>query len=150
MKCKTQVNVYLCTYACPIQHHLLKKLSFSIEFLLHLCGKKYQLVILVWVYFCVPYFVPLIYIYMVKESEVAQSYLTLSDPMDCSLPGSSVHGIFQTIVLEWIAISFSRGSSQIRDWTWVSLIVDGHFTIWATSEVPMYLYLHQKIQCGLL
>ena len=38
------------------------------------------------------------------------------DPMDCSLPGSSVHGIFQTKVLEWVAISFSRGSSQPRDW----------------------------------
>ena len=53
----------------------------------------------------------------VKESasEVAQPCLTLCDPMDCSLPGSSVHGIFQAIVLEWIAISFSRGSSQPRD-----------------------------------
>ena len=48
-------------------------------------------------------------------SEVAQSCLTLCNPMDCSLPGSSVHGIFQAIVLEWIAISFSRGSSQPRD-----------------------------------
>ena len=46
------------------------------------------------------------------ESEVAQSCPTLCDPIDCSLPGSSVHGIFQAIVLEWIAISFSRGSSQ--------------------------------------
>ena len=42
-----------------------------------------------------------------SESEVAQSCLTLSDPMDCSLPGSSVHGIFQTRVLEWGAIAFS-------------------------------------------
>ena len=42
-----------------------------------------------------------------SESEVAQSSLTLSDPMDCSLPGSSVHGIFQTRVLEWGAIAFS-------------------------------------------
>ena len=42
-----------------------------------------------------------------RESEVAQSYLTLSDPMDCSLPGSSVHGIFQARVLEWGAIAFS-------------------------------------------
>ena len=41
------------------------------------------------------------------ESEVAQSCLTLSDPMDCSLPGSSVHGIFQARVLEWGAIAFS-------------------------------------------
>ena len=42
-----------------------------------------------------------------SESEVAQSCLTLSDPMDCSLPGSSVHGIFQAGVLEWGAIAFS-------------------------------------------
>ena len=42
-----------------------------------------------------------------SENEVAQSCLTLCDPMDCSLPGSSVHGIFQAIVLEWIAIFFS-------------------------------------------
>ena len=44
-----------------------------------------------------------------SEVEVAQSCLTLCDPMDCSLPASSVHGIFQAIVLEWIVISFSRG-----------------------------------------
>ena len=51
------------------------------------------------------------------ECEVAQSCPTLCDPRDCSLPGSSVHGIFQAIVLEWIAISFSKGSSQPRDRT---------------------------------
>ena len=45
------------------------------------------------------------------ESEVAQLCPTLSDPMDCSLPGFSVHGIFQAIVLEWIAISFSSSTS---------------------------------------
>ena len=45
-----------------------------------------------------------------SESEVAQSCPTLCYPIDCSLPGSSVHGIFQAIILEWIAISFSRGS----------------------------------------
>ena len=71
----------------------------------------------------------------VKWSEVAQSCPTLCDPMDCSLPGSSVHGIFQAIVLEWIAISFSRGSSQPRGQTRVSRIVDWRFTIWATREV---------------
>ena len=69
-----------------------------------------------------------------SESEVAQSCLTLGDPMDCSLPDSSVHGIFQAIVLEWIAISFSRRSSQPRYWTWVSYIVDRCFTVWATRE----------------
>ena len=46
-----------------------------------------------------------------SESEVAQSCPTLSDPMDCSLPGSSVHGIFQARVLEWGAISFSENSA---------------------------------------
>ena len=69
------------------------------------------------------------------EHEVAQSCPTLYYPMDCSLPGSSVHGIFQAIVLEWIAISFSRGSSQPRDQTQVSNIVDRCFTVWATREV---------------
>ena len=44
---------------------------------------------------------------MKRESEVAQSWQTLSDPMDCTLPGSSVHGIFQARVLEWGAIAFS-------------------------------------------
>ena len=43
-----------------------------------------------------------------SESEVTQSCLTLSDPMDCSLPGSSIHGIFQARVLEWGAIAFSE------------------------------------------
>ena len=62
--------------------------------------------------------------------------LTLGDSMDCSPPGSSIHGIFQARVLEWVAISFSRGSSQPRDQTWVSHIVGRHFTIWATREVP--------------
>ena len=42
-----------------------------------------------------------------SESEVTQSCLTLSNPMDCSLPGSSIHGIFQARVLEWVAIAFS-------------------------------------------
>ena len=47
-----------------------------------------------------------------SESEVAQSYLTLSDPMDCSPPGSSLHGIFQARVLEWGAIAFSEKGTQ--------------------------------------
>ena len=51
---------------------------------------------------------------------VAQSCLTLCDPMDCILPGSSAHGILQARILEWVAISSSRGSSQPRDRTCVS------------------------------
>ena len=59
--------------------------------------------------------------------------------MDCSLPGSSVHGIFQARVLEWVTISFSRRSSQPRIWTRVSRIVGRRFTIWATREVSSCL-----------
>ena len=66
----------------------------------------------------------------------AQSCPTLCDPMDCSLPGSSIHGIFQERVLEWVAIFFSRGSSQPRDWTQVSHIAGRRFTVWATREAP--------------
>ena len=69
-----------------------------------------------------------------KKSEVAQLCPILCNPMDCSLPGSSVHGLFQARVLESVAISFSRGSSQPRDWTWVSHIAGRRFTIWATRE----------------
>ena len=70
---------------------------------------------------------------------VTQSCLSLCDPIDCSLPGSSVHEIFQARVLEWAAISFSRGSSQPRDGTWVSHIAGRHFTVWATREAPLQL-----------
>ena len=48
------------------------------------------------------------------ESEVAQSYLTLHEPMDCSLPGSSIHGIFQARVLEWVDIAFSEKTLTTR------------------------------------
>ena len=54
--------------------------------------------------------------------------------MDCSIPHSSVHGIFQARVLEWVAISFSRGSSWSRDRTQVSHTVGRHFTIWGNSS----------------
>ena len=74
-------------------------------------------------------------------SEVAQSCPTLCNPMDCSLPSSSVHGVFQAIVLEWIAISLSSGSSQPRDRTRVSGIVDRRFTVWATREALFIVML---------
>ena len=57
-----------------------------------------------------------------SESEVAQLCLILGDPMDCSLPGSSIHGIFQARTLEWVAMSSSRGSSRPRDRTGVSYV----------------------------
>ena len=86
------------------EHHLLKRLSF-----LH----------------CI--FLPP----LSKISEVAQSCLTICDPMDCSPPGFSVHGSFQARVLEWAVISFSRGSSWFRDQTQVSCIAGRFFTIWS-------------------
>ena len=61
--------------------------------------------------------------------------------MDCSLPGSTLHGILQARVLEWVAISFSRGSSRPRDRTWVSHIPGRRFNLWATREALPWLYM---------
>ena len=60
---------------------------------------------------------------------VTQLCPTLCDPMDCSPPGSSVHGLLQARILEWLAITFSRRSSQPRDQTQVSCIAGGFFTV---------------------
>ena len=60
---------------------------------------------------------------------VAQSCLTLCNPMNCSSPGSSVCWILQARILEWVAISFSKGSSQLRDRTQVSHIAGRFFTV---------------------
>ena len=65
---------------------------------------------------------------------VTQLRLTLGDLMDCGPPESSVHGILQAAILEWVAISFSRGSSQPRDRTQVSCIAGIFFAVWATRE----------------
>ena len=83
----------------------------------------------------------LLVIYFIHESEVAQLWPTLCDPQDCSPPGSSVHGIFQARILEWVAISCSRRSFQPRDWTWVSRIVSRCFTV---------LYMSVAIYRGLI
>lgn len=56
---------------------------------------------------------------------------TLCDPMNCNLPGSSAHGIFQARMLEWVAISLSRGSSEPRDWTQVSCTTGRFFSDWS-------------------
>ena len=63
-----------------------------------------------------------------SESEVVQSCPTLWEPMECSLPGFSVHEVFQARILKWVAFSFSRGSSQPRDQTLVSHIAGRCFT----------------------
>ena len=54
--------------------------------------------------------------------------------MNCSLPGSFVHGILQARILEWVAIPFSRGSSWPKNEAWVSCIAGGLFTSWATKD----------------
>ena len=64
----------------------------------------------------------------------------LCDPMDYSLPGSSVHGISQVIIMEWVAISFSKGSSQPRDRTQVSYTGRWILYHWATREAHTFLY----------
>ena len=81
-----------------------------------------------------------------KWSEVAQLCPALCDPMDCSLPGSFIHGIFQARIMEWVAISFSRRSPQPRDWIRVSHIVGRQFTIWATREVYISCLKNQGIE----
>ena len=79
-----------------------------------------------------------------SESKVAQLCPTLCDPVDYSLPGSSIHGILQARILEWVAISFSRGSSRPRDWTEVSRIAGRCFTLWATREDSLSLFQNKK------
>ena len=82
---------------------------------------------------------------------VAQSRPSLWDPMDSGPPGSSVNGILQVRTPEWVAIPFSRGSSQPRDWTWVFHITGRLFTVWATREAPhaskvMLKILHARLK----
>ena len=62
---------------------------------------------------------------------------TLCDPLDCSPPGSSVRGIPQARILEWVSMPSSRGSSWPREWKKVSCIIGGFFTVWATREAPL-------------
>ena len=88
-----------------------------------------------------------------SEVKVVQSCPTLCDPMDCI-----VHGIVQARILEWVALPFSRGSCQPRDWTQVSRIAGWFFTSWATREAQEYwslsllqqVFLTQESNRGLL
>jgi len=77
---------------------------------------------------------------------VALSCPTLCNPMDCNLPGSSAHGVLQARILEWVAIPFSRGFSQLRDQTWVSCIVSRYFTAEPPGKPLILEYILNK--CG--
>ena len=82
--------------------------------------------------------------------EVAQSFWTLYNPMDCSPPGSSVHGILQARILEWVAISFSRRPSWSRDQTHISCIWGSFFTTLATREVLNFCVLSLLGNCKVM
>jgi len=84
---------------------------------------------------------------------VTPSCPTLSDPTDYSLPGSSVHGILQAKLLDWVAVPFSRGSSWPRDQTQVSCTESGFFTVYATigfSTLPSPSHLITKTLMALM
>ena len=96
---------------------------------------------------------PLVWCEWIVKVKSLSRVPTLRDPMDCSLPGSSVHGIFQARVLEWVTVSFSRRSSRPRDWTRVSHIVGRCFTTWATrgvSEFNFFFFFKVFSRKGLL
>ena len=78
--------------------------------------------------------------YMVQFSSVAQSCVTLYDPMDCSTPGSSIHGIFQARVLEWGAIAFSIALTR---WTYVSKVIPLLFNM-LSRRCGMYI-MHDPV-----
>ena len=82
--------------------------------------------------------------YKEMKVSVVQLCPTLCDLTDCSPPGSSVHGILQARILKWVAIPFSRGSSQPRGWTWISCIAGRFFTIWATKTF-LYKWTRQRL-----
>ena len=76
---------------------------------------------------------------------VAWSCPPLCSPMDCNPPGSSVHGILQAKILEWVAIPFSKGTSWPRDQTWVSCTAGRFFIVWVTSEPWKIFMLSLKV-----
>ena len=124
-------------------------LPFFLEVLLHLCQKLVEHIYVClflgsWVYstdLCVcPSTNTLI-------TALTQSCPTLCSPLDCSPPGSSVHGMFQAKILELAAISYSRGSSWPRDLTCISVFCIGRWILYpcATWEAPVgYSYLYSK------
>ena len=85
---------------------------------------------------------------------VIQSCPTLWDSTNCSPTGSSVHGILQARILEWVAIPFSRGFSWCRDLTWVSCLAGRFFTVWAIGRAKILhlslLYLFFFLKCRAL
>ena len=98
------------------------------------------------------YIIYIMYICVCVCAQSLQSCLILWNPMDCRLPGSSVHGIFQARILEWVAISYSRGSSWPRDWTHLSFVSElaGRFfttsTTWSQPRHHKEFLIHLEMQ----
>ena len=84
--------------------------------------------------------------YLRPKMLFTQSWMTLCDPMDCSLTGSSVHEILQARILGCVAMPFSRGSSQPRDRTYVSCFTGRYVTMWATREAPSFFNLLNNLK----
>ena len=108
--------------------HTVLELNLQFFFNSLLSYPKYLMLMLLQIMFLKLHF-PTIYFQYESESEVTQSCLILCDPVDCSPPGSSVYGILQARILEWVAISFSRASSLPRDRTQVSHIAGRRFNL---------------------
>ena len=113
---------YLC-YSFANEIRSLLKLSHFVTLLISLC-------------ICVLPFHLCVCVCVCARAHVCACYSVVSDcdPMDCSPPGSSIHGILQAKILEWVAISYSRESSRWRDWTWISHREGRLFSVWATRE----------------
>ena len=112
--------------SCQIQNgppYNLEQLSCSFSFVVHNWNCWWILLLKIYLYMCV-WFV----------------HKYVSSDLDCSLPGSSVHGIFQARILEWVAISFSRGSSPPRDRSFISCIAGGFFASEPLGE-PICTYV---------
>ena len=82
-----------------------------------------------------------VYVFVLSLSHI----LLFCNPMNCSPPGSSVHGISQARIQEWVAISFSRRSSWLRDHTWVSCLAGGFFTTEPTGKSLPYFLIQWDI-----
>ena len=103
------------------QTHVHYRLSQNTEYIL--CARSKSLL-----------YSTLTFAFFVHACSVTQLHATLWDPMDCSPPSSSVHGISQVRILEWVAFSLSRGSSRPRDWTCISCMGRLILYHWATGE----------------
>ena len=110
------IALYVCVYVCV---HVYMYIYIYICLFMCICVHVYMCVSVCTVYICVHLFVCMyayvcIFVYVLHAKSL-QSCMTLCNPMNCSPPGSSVHGILRARILEWVAISSSKGSSQPRD-----------------------------------